>query len=73
MQPQMPPAAAAMAKSNLTHHAKKFMSQNSGMPGEAAGSAQGDAGAAPSGGASSSAQLDELEKLLTSFPTAPLP
>ena len=52
--------AAATAKSNSPHHAKKFAAQN-GMAGEGAGAAQSGEGAASSG-ADTSAQLDEMEK-----------
>ena len=66
MQPsQMPPAAAAMAKSNAAHaHAKKLLAQNSppsGMAGDTAGTMQsGAAGSA----ADNSSQMDELEKAI---------
>src|SRR5216683_2075759 len=73
----MPPPAApraatasvdnsnAMAKSNSAHlhaNAKKLMAQNNGMASQAPASAQSEEGAASSGAAASSAQLDELEK-----------
>jgi len=71
MQPQqVPPAAAAMAKSNSAPHphanGKRLMAQNNATAGEAAASAQGDAGLASSAtaGADNSAPLDELEKTL---------
>ena len=73
----MPPPAApraatasvdnsnAMAKSNSAHlhaNAKKLMAQDNGMASQAPASAQSEEGAASSGAAASSAQLDELEK-----------
>jgi len=73
----MPPPAApraatasvdnsnAMAKSNSAHlhaNAKKLMAQDNGMASQAPASAQSEEGAASSGAAASSAQLEELEK-----------
>jgi hypothetical protein len=71
MQPQqVPPAAAAMAKSNSAPHphanGKRLTAQNNPMAGEAAASDQGGPGLASSAaaGADNSAPLDELEKTL---------
>jgi serine/threonine-protein kinase len=64
MQPsQMPPAAAAMAKSSSPHaHAKKLLAQNNppnGTAGDAPGMMQNG-----SAGAADSVQMDELEKTI---------
>jgi hypothetical protein len=74
MQPhEMPPAAAAVAKSSpatsdsasgrSNHlHTRKLTAQDNGMPGEAPKSTPGNEGAAASDAGGNSAQLDELEK-----------